>query len=72
MRPPLILLALAIVASCVSYSQWSATGHVSEFPCGGNIGVRPADFSTDDEVDDWGVSCQVRTPILEPCREGGE
>lgn len=64
MRRLAVLLAFM---SCVSYARWTATGHVAELPCGGDIGVRPADLSTDDEVDDWGVTAQVRTPILEPC-----
>ena len=74
MRKFLFFLAFM---SCVSYARWTATGHVAELPCGGDVGVRPADLSTDDEVDDWGVTAQVRTPILEPCvptgsAEGGE
>lgn len=72
MRPPLpfrTLAAILLITACVSYSRWADTGHVAELPCGGDIGVRPADLSTDDEVDDWGVTCQVRTPLLEPCSD---
>jgi hypothetical protein len=59
---------IVVLSAC---STWTQTGSVYRSECL-HVGIRPADLSVDDEVDDWGITLQVTTEWGPCLRDAGD